>query len=250
MTTTDVATTQATQASQASMLEQVVVGGDLSRLAAPARLLYYKTVCESVGLNPFTRPFEYITLNGKLTLYAKRDATDQLRALHGVSITRLERETTDGMYVVTAHARNAKGRTDAAMGAVFLGGKLGEDKANAMMKAETKAKRRVTLSLCGLGLLDESEAADVPGAVLGDTDVVTVAPDPERGRLLGEIQGYLNSVPTEHAARASRAVFSVGSWKEIKALPLDILTAALQPIEGSSISQIEAAVIAEKERVQ
>ena len=32
-----------------------------------------------------------------------------------------------------------------------------EAKANAMMKAETKAKRRVTLSICGLGMLDESE---------------------------------------------------------------------------------------------
>ena len=31
-----------------------------------------------------------------------------------------------------------------------------------MMKAETKAKRRVTLSVCGLGLLDETEIADIP----------------------------------------------------------------------------------------
>ena len=29
--------------------------------------------------------------------------------------------------------------------------------ANAIMKAETKAKRRVTLSICGLGMLDETE---------------------------------------------------------------------------------------------
>jgi hypothetical protein len=33
-----------------------------------------------------------------------------------------------------------------------------------MMKAETKAKRRVTLSICGLGMLDETEVADIPGA--------------------------------------------------------------------------------------
>jgi hypothetical protein len=33
-----------------------------------------------------------------------------------------------------------------------------------MMKAVTKAKRRVTLSICGLGMLDETEVDSVPGA--------------------------------------------------------------------------------------
>jgi len=40
----------------------------------------------------------------------------------------------------------------------------GEARSNAMMKAETKAKRRVTLSICGLGMLDESETDSIPGA--------------------------------------------------------------------------------------
>jgi hypothetical protein len=38
----------------------------------------------------------------------------------------------------------------------------GEARANAMMTAETKGKRRVTLSICGLGVLDETEVADLP----------------------------------------------------------------------------------------
>jgi hypothetical protein len=38
--------------------------------------------------------------------------------------------------------------------------------ANALMKAETKSKRRVTLSICGLGFLDETEADSIPGAVV------------------------------------------------------------------------------------
>jgi hypothetical protein len=33
---------------------------------------------------------------------------------------------------------------------------------NAMLKATTKAKRRVTLSMCGLGMLDEDEVASIP----------------------------------------------------------------------------------------
>ena len=43
-----------------------------------------------------------------------------------------------------------------------------------MMKAETKAKRRVTLSICGLALLDDSEVDSVRGAS-------RVAIDPQTG---------------------------------------------------------------------
>jgi len=39
-----------------------------------------------------------------------------------------------------------------------------DDRAHAVMKAETKAKRRVTLSLIGLGWLDESEIESIPDA--------------------------------------------------------------------------------------
>lgn len=166
--------TAMTTMDSAAVLERVVVGGNLAELKPAERMLYYKAVCESVGLNPLTKPFEYITLNGKLTLYAKRDCTDQLRSIKGVSITRLEREAVEGVYTVTAYAQDDKGRTDSAIGAVPIAGLQGEAKANAMMKAETKAKRRVTLSLCGLGMLDESETESIPGAVIGEpTTVVT-----------------------------------------------------------------------------
>ena len=55
-------------------LEQVLVNGNLSSLTPDQRVSYYNQTCESLGLNPMTKPFEYITLNGKLTLYAKRTA--------------------------------------------------------------------------------------------------------------------------------------------------------------------------------
>jgi len=144
-------------------LERVVIGGDLSKLSTGERLTYYSQVCQSVGLNPLTRPFEYITLNGKLTLYARRDATDQLRSLKNVSVEIKSREVVEGCYVVTAGA-TMKDRHDESIGAVVLGDLKGEARANAIMKAETKAKRRVTLSICGLGLLDETEVETIPGA--------------------------------------------------------------------------------------
>jgi hypothetical protein len=150
--------------SSAAMLELVVIHGDLSRLQPAERVMYYKQVCESIGLNPLTKPFEYIHLNGKLRLYALRDATDQLRKLNGVSITIKSRELVEGCYVVMAQATDKSGRYDESMGAVPLDGLKGEMRSNAMMKCETKAKRRVTLSICGLGWLDETEVDSIQGA--------------------------------------------------------------------------------------
>ena len=145
-------------------IEQTLIGGDLSRLSPEQRLELYKAVCSSLSLNPLTKPFAYIQLNGKLTLYALKDCTDQLRTIHGISISILSREVIEGVYVVTAHAQRPDGRHDESTGAVPIDGVKGETRANALMKAETKAKRRATLSICGLGMLDESEVDSIKGA--------------------------------------------------------------------------------------
>ena len=155
------------------VIESVITAGDLSKLNPVQRVNYYTAVCQSVGLNPLTKPFEYITLNGKMVLYARKDATDQLRDIRKVSVTRLERERIDGVYVVTAYAQAQDGRTDSSMGAVSIEGLKGDSLANALMKAETKAKRRVTLSICGLGMLDETELSTIPDARPANVNVTT-----------------------------------------------------------------------------
>jgi hypothetical protein len=146
----------------AEVIEKLVVHGDLSRLTAAERTRYYLQVCESLGLNPATQPFAYMRLQDKLTLYARRECTEQLRKLHRVSVTIVARERAEDLYVVTARATLPDGRQDESIGAVSLAGLKGEALANAIMKAETKAKRRVTLSICGLGMLDEAEVAAIP----------------------------------------------------------------------------------------
>src|SRR5215472_13973636 len=60
-----------------SIMESVLTRGDLSKLSVAERNTYYMEICRSLGLNPLTKPFDYIPLNGKLTLYAKRDCADQ-----------------------------------------------------------------------------------------------------------------------------------------------------------------------------
>jgi hypothetical protein len=144
------------------VVETVAIGGDLAELNAAQRAEYYAAVCRSLGLNPLTKPFEYLTLNGKLRLYALRDCADQLRRLHGISIYIANRERLNDIYVVTARAKDRHGREDESTGAVPLGNLRGDALANALMKAETKAKRRVTLSIAGLGWLDETELDTLP----------------------------------------------------------------------------------------
>ena len=210
-----------------AMLERVVVGGDLSRLSAGERLLYYRQVCESVGLNPLTRPFQYITLSGRLVLYAARDCTDQLRRLRGVSVEKLERETTEGIYVVTAYLRDKDGRTDSSVGAVPIEGLKGESRANAIMKAETKAKRRGTLSICGLGLLDETEVGSIPEGKVVEVDHETgEVLAPERTNAPVEAAADLFATPEEElrklkaSVQAGWLVLGYDTEKQVKSLKM------------------------------
>lgn len=172
-TNTAVTMHEGPSAADLSIMEQVIIKGDLSNLTAEQRAEYYLAVCKSCGLNPLTKPFDYIVLKGKMTLYALKTTTDQLRKLNGVSITRIERELADDVLTVTAWAQAADGRADLDVGVVSMTGLRGEDKANAVMKALTKAKRRVTLSICGLGWLDESEVDSIPNAQRVTVDTTT-----------------------------------------------------------------------------
>ncbi|MCL4230328.1 MAG: hypothetical protein KJ053_01990 [Dehalococcoidia bacterium] len=204
------AMTESRADTMAQVVESVVIGGDLAKLQPAERVSYYRTVCESLGLNPLTKPFEYLVLNNRLTLYARKDATDQLRASRGISVEISARDFLQeaGLYVVTARAVAKDGRTDESVGAVSVKGLQGENLANALMKAETKAKRRVTLSVAGLGWLDETEATSIP-----DARPVTV--DPETGEVL-DTQPRPRTQPAagERPARVNWSAF----WAEAKRL--------------------------------
>ncbi len=145
-------------------LQRVLLGGDLSTLKPEQKIQYYNHVCELTGLNPLTKPFDYIRLNGKEVLYANKGCAEQLRQVHKISIRVTNREKIEDVYIVTVEAANAVGRVDSSTGAVTIAGLKGDFLANAMMKAETKAKRRVTLSICGLNMLDETEVETIPEA--------------------------------------------------------------------------------------
>ena len=152
-----------TVTNKVSTMESAAIVGDLSKLTPEQRMSYYMEVCKSTGLNPLTRPFDYITLNGKLTLYARKDASEQLRKINGISIDKPDISYIDDWIVVTVSAHDQAGRSDSDIGVVSKKDMRG-DFGNALMKAITKAKRRVTLSICGLGWLDETEVETIPDA--------------------------------------------------------------------------------------
>jgi hypothetical protein len=175
-------TMPATTTPNGDVMESVIAAGDLAKLTPDERVRYYTAVCKSLGLNTLTNPFSYIVLNGKLTLYATRACTDQLRKINGISLEIVSRNLADDILTVHVKARTPEGRVDEDMGAVTFSyparfkdrdgqwkphpqaGKplQGDDRANAELKAVTKAKRRATLSICGLGWLDETEIEDIP----------------------------------------------------------------------------------------
>lgn len=166
---------------QARVIESIVLRGDLSGLAPRDRARFYVTMCERLGLNPNAQPFAFLRLNGKEVLYATRGCTDQLAAIH-----RINREIIDGPRVIdlagtklvyaVCRASHPNGRIETSTATVPLA-----DPMNVLMKAETKAKRRATLSILGLGLLDEMELETIPSNVQepgGGVDFSHLAADP------------------------------------------------------------------------
>lgn len=170
MTTTDLARTDTLDP---AALESLVLRGDISGLTADQKVQHYLGMCRILGLDAATQPLAYLRLSGKEVLYVTRGATDRLAAMHS-----LNREIIDGPRVMdlagtklvyaVCRATLPSGRYETATATLPL-----TDPATVLMKAETKAKRRATLAILGLGLLDETEVDSIPGAQ-------TVEPAPAR----------------------------------------------------------------------
>ena len=139
-------------------------GRDTKALTHEERVATLSALSKALGLNPLTNPVQFLSLSGREVLYVTKQATDQIAAR-----LRLNRETVAGPEVrdfggtklvfcqvkVTA----PDGRSEVSTATLPF-----TDPVNVLMKCETKAKRRATLSLAGLGLLTEEEMETIPGA--------------------------------------------------------------------------------------
>lgn len=152
-------------------LEHVLIRGNLSLLSPEQKLSHLMNLCESLKLNPLTQPFGYVTIQGKEVLYARKDCCEQLRKNHNVSITKVIITMTDLEVTAEVYGTDGK-RTDYDIGVVSIVGLKGDQLVNAKMKAVTKAKRRFTLSICGLGLPDESELDTIPNVHVTEVEPI------------------------------------------------------------------------------
>lgn len=156
---------------------KVIIKGDLGSLTENELLQYYTQLCGLYNLDPNARPFEILTLKGKKVLYVTRNGTEQLRKNNGISCVPVASKVVDGIYVVETRVYDKAGREDYGTGAVPIRGLTPDDFANAIMKAETKSKRRATLSISGLGMLDESELDTLQSQIDKPRNVGNLSPE-------------------------------------------------------------------------
>jgi hypothetical protein len=178
-----------------------MLDGDLSKLSATGRIAWYRARCEAAQLDPRAQPFQYLTLNGKLVLYATKACTDQLTGIHRLSVEIVSRDLDrdSGIYTVQARVTFPDGRKVDDIGALPVGGLKGENLSNALMKTATKAKRRAVLSACGLGMLDETEAEAIHGAARVVVD--------DAGEVVGQIEP---PAPTQRPVPQNNSGFGRG----------------------------------------
>lgn len=135
---------------------------DLEELSNEERAEYNARFCEHLGIPSNLGLLKYFYANNiegrrTLILYATRGATDIIRGNRGITVDSLDQVNGEGFVNFTARAHDASGRYEMATGAAGTTDLKGEKLANAIMSAQTKALRRVTLQFVGGGLLDESE---------------------------------------------------------------------------------------------
>jgi hypothetical protein len=163
---------------------------NLDKLSEADQQQYLRDASEFLGLPPDLNALDLIWMNSedgmrRLVAYARRGTTDILRATHGIEVTNLQQITVPGTVSFQAIGKNAAGRQEHAIGSCGIEGLRGERLAVAVMTAQTRALRRLTLSFVGGGLLDETEvnspvtdiaAAAASGALLVGTPVVFPPP--------------------------------------------------------------------------
>jgi hypothetical protein len=135
---------------------------DLESLTEPQRQEYYLSACEYFKVPPELNLLAFIWMDagdGKrnLVLYAKKGATDIIRGNLGISTIRLTKDSGPGYVAWITEGKDQLGRIEQAVGSASTEGLKGQSLATAVMIAQTRATRRMTLQFVGGGLLDESE---------------------------------------------------------------------------------------------
>lgn len=223
---------QTTQTNNEKLYESLALKGDLSGLSPKEKAAYYGQLCERLGIDAATKPFDILKLNGKEVMYATKGATDQLAKLHNLNREIVKMEIFQDILEVTITATLPSGRTETDIGCVSIGGLKGDALCNARMKSVTKAKRRTTLAILGLGVLDESELETIPQNKI---EISLQPPDPYMQEVIRQFK-----TPTEDSAQDADAEADTNAMRiEMQQLLKDA-GKAMGEIEGA-LSWFDAA---------
>ena len=147
------------------VIEQLI-RGDVSSVPREALLRYVFTFCERVGISPLAVPFSLMKTQQGMQLVANRNFYDAVASKYSVSRECVGEGFFEGtkLYFTRYRATTPDGRVTEDMALVDTAGLNGKDLANAIMKAHTKGRNRVTRAHLGFPFPDETEAETVPGA--------------------------------------------------------------------------------------
>lgn len=136
--------------------------GDLGRLTKPELAEVKRRLAERIGVDLMLRPIDLIaTREGKLIPYINAIGAAELRRRHGLEVVAVDVvKERPGLVVLRATLRGTDGRTDMAIGAAEWREDRPQDEARAWMVAETRAKRRATMSAVGIFLEGPSEEVE------------------------------------------------------------------------------------------
>lgn len=216
--------------------ESALIGGDLAVLTQEQRFNLYLDVCRSLRLNPLTKPFGYISLDGEMKLYATKDCAEQLRKLNGIGVTKITREYDEVTDILTVEVNGLDkwGKVDISSGSLCLkkvfwekGKKTeikleGQELANARMKCETKAKRRLALSMSGLSMPDESEVIDIQGVQILEAEEKQLAASLAKVEVLPETTAFKAPKPVPQSVPVAVKASELPMDQVIRALPQHI----------------------------
>lgn len=219
------------QVNPAEIVRKVALSGNLKPLSESERWSYYEAYCKHLGLEPTTRPFDIMERDGKVSLYPNANCAAQLGEKMHLSFPEYKTEViADCVFVYRVLAKTEDGREAWGTGAVPMG-KLPLEIASAIKKAETQAKRRVTLSLGGLGLTDSDEMADIGASVaMAEPDTEKPKrrkPQPEPQIIEAEKVETSPVATTEKAQKPMTATEATGRspksifWDECQAANID-----------------------------
>lgn len=147
-----------------ALLAVQAAGRDTSSLRLDQKAAVLEGLARALGLNPLSQPVIFLKTQGREVVYVTKVGTDQI-----ASRLRLQRRTIHGPDVRKVHGKDLAfcqvevtapdGRSEMSTATLPI-----TDPVNDLMKVESKAKRRATLSIAGLGLLTEEEIETIPGA--------------------------------------------------------------------------------------